>query len=117
NPWDMPFCALVLGAGMLLDTFYAWRAEASGQRWRACGRSICLYGLLCILSYFLYWPFYASYQQLYVNGLGFVGQSTSTGAYLHVFGIWLFLCASFLLFELYRWWQQIAFARPLSFSA
>ena len=102
---------------MLLDTFYTWREETSWRRWRACGKTACLYVLLCVLSYLFYWPFYASYQQLYVNGLGFVNQSTGTGAYLHVFGIWLFLCASFLLFELYRWWRQFAEARPASFSA
>ncbi len=69
------------------------------------------------MSYLYYWPFYASYQQLFVNGLGAVSQSTNIPDYLHVFGIWLFLIVSFLLFEFYRWWGQFAETRPYSFSA
>jgi YYY domain-containing protein len=46
-----------------------------------------------------------------------VSQSTGLLDYMHVFGIWLFVCASFLLFELYRWWEQFATEHPYSFSA
>jgi YYY domain-containing protein len=117
NPWDTPVCALLLGAGLLLNSFYLWRGEASWLRWRAFGKTVCLYVLICALSYLYFWPFYASYQQLYVNGLGPVSQGTAIIDYLHVFGIWLFVCASFLLFELYRWWRQFSTARPASFGA
>ena len=117
NPWDTPVCALLLGAGMAGDTFYTQRDEAVLQRWLACGKTLCVYLLLCALSYLYYWPFYASYQQLYVNGLGLVKQSTGILDYLHVSGIWLFLVVSFLLFELYRWWEQFSKARPHSLSA
>jgi YYY domain-containing protein len=117
NPWDMPICALLLGAALLMDTFYAWRDETRALRWRRVVETACLYGLLCALSYLAYWPFYASYQQLYVSGTGLVSQSTAMPDYLRVFGIWLFFCASFLLFELYRWWQYIAAARQASWLA
>ena len=117
NPWDTPVCALLLGAAMLIETFYTQRGAAPLQRWIAFGKMLCVYLLLCALSYIYYWPFYAAYQQLYVNGLGLVKQSTNIGDYLHVFGIWLFLVASFLLFELYRCWHQLAEARPRSLLA
>jgi YYY domain-containing protein len=117
NPWDMPVCALVLGAALLIDAFYVHRGEEPLSRWIALGKRLCVYALLCALSYLFFWPFYASYQQLYVNGVGLVSQATSLADYLHVSGIWLFLVASFLLFELYRWWGQVAHARPHSFSA
>ena len=117
NPWDMPVCALVLGAALLIDAFYVHRGEEPLSRWIALGKRLCVYALLCALSYLFFWPFYASYQQLYVNGIGLVSQATGLADYLHVSGFWLFLVASFLLFELYRWWGQVAGARPHSFSA
>ena len=56
------------------------------------------------LGYLFYLPFYKFYQQLYVDGLGAVGQGTSWSDFLTVFGLWIFLALSFLLLELYRWW-------------
>lgn len=117
NPWDMPACALMLGVSLLIETFYAWRGDAPIRRWTALGKTLGLYALLCALSYLFFWPFYAAYQQLYVNGPGLVRQSTGVVDYVHVFGIWLFLVTSFLLFELYRWWRELAQARPYTFSA
>jgi YYY domain-containing protein len=117
NPWDTPVCALVLGAALLIDVFYAERAETWLQRWIALGKRLCVYVLLYALSYLFFWPFYASYQQLYVSGLGLVGRATDMADYLRVSGFWLFLVTGFLLFELYRWWGQVAGAHPFTFSA
>lgn len=114
NPWDMPVYALVLGVGLLIDNFYTERTEPLVRRVFSAGQALCLALLLYALGYLLYWPFYASYQQLYVNGLGLVTRSTTIVDYLHVFGLWFFLVVSFLLLELYRWWQQAAAARPPS---
>ncbi|MEO7019796.1 MAG: DUF2298 domain-containing protein, partial [Ktedonobacteraceae bacterium] len=114
NPWDMPVYALILGASLLIENFYALRTEPFVQRVLSVGQTLCLALLLFGLSYLYYWPFYASYQQLYVNGFGLVAHSTSIGDYLHVFGFWLFLVVSFLLLELYRCWQLAAEARPSS---
>src|SRR5260370_23762096 len=61
---------------------------------------------LCGLGYLFYWPFYATYQQLYVNGLGLVSQGTNLGNYLTISGLWIFIALSFFLLELYRWWTQ-----------
>ena len=66
-----------------------------------CGITI---GFLYGLGYLFYWPFYEWYQQLYVNGLGFVKVGTNLGDYLTVFGFWIFVALSFFLLELYRWW-------------
>lgn len=117
NPWDAPVCALALGAALLMDAFFAQRAATGLQRRVALGQRACVYALLCALGYLCFWPFYASYQQLYVNGAGLVGQATHITDELRVFGFWLFLVASFLLFDLYRWWGQVACARPSTFFA
>lgn len=114
NPWDMPVYALILGTSLLLDNFYCARARSPLRRILSAGQTLCLAALLFALSQFYYWPFYASYQQLYVNGIGPVTASSSIGDSLHVFGFWLFLAASFFLLELYRWWRLTAEARPSS---
>ncbi|HEU5381945.1 MAG TPA: DUF2298 domain-containing protein [Ktedonobacteraceae bacterium] len=114
NPWDMPVYALIVGASMLINTFYSGRAEPVAKSLFRVGQTLCLFLCLAALSYLYYWPFYASYQQLYINGIGFVTHSTSIGAYLRIFGIWLFLAASFLLLELYRCWRLVAEARSAS---
>ncbi len=108
NPWDMPVGALLIGASMLLDSFYTQRGETALLRWVSGGKTLGLYLALVGLAYLYYWPFYATYQQLYVSGVGQVTQSTNLGDYLHVSGVWLFLLASFLLLELYRWWREAA---------
>src|SRR5260370_8086438 len=62
--------------------------------------------VLCGFGCLFYWPFYATYQQLYVNGLGLVSQGTNLGNYLTISGLWIFIALSFFLLELYRWWTQ-----------
>lgn len=111
NPWDMPVYALILGVSMLIDSIYVYRSEPALGRLLHAVRTLCLFLLLYGLSYVCYWPFYASYQQLYVNGIGFVAHSTSIGDYLRVSGTWFFLVVSFLLLELYRCWHLAATAR------
>ncbi|HET8844683.1 MAG TPA: DUF2298 domain-containing protein, partial [Ktedonobacteraceae bacterium] len=108
NPWDMPVYALLLGAGLLINNFYVQREETLLLRWIGVGKTLFFFLILYGLGYLYYWPFYAYYQQLYVNGIGKVAQSTSIGDYLHVSGIWFFLLVSFLLVELYRWRQGLA---------
>ncbi len=117
NPWDMPVYALILGASLLIENFYALREEALLRRVLGTVQTLCLAVLLFFMSYVYFWPFYASYQELYVSGIGFVKASTSLGDYLHVSGIWLFLAASFLLLELYHCWQLAVERRPSSLLA
>jgi YYY domain-containing protein len=103
NPWDMPVYGLLLGVVMLLRTFWQTRGMQVREQIIAYARSATGFLLLCGLAYLFYWPFYANYQQLYVNGLGLVRTGTTLGNYLTVFGFGLFLALSFLLFEGYRW--------------
>lgn len=111
NPWDMPVYAALLLLTLLLENFYARRKDRPFERLTSAARTLCVALLLLGLGYGFYWPFYSSYQQLFVNGIGQVPQSTSIGDYLHVSGIWLFLLVSFFLLELYRLLQRVS-TRP-----
>ncbi|MGB8345500.1 MAG: DUF2298 domain-containing protein, partial [Ktedonobacteraceae bacterium] len=44
------------------------------------------------------------YEELFINGVGVVGQGSTLVTWLTVFGFWLFVALSFLLVELYFWW-------------
>ncbi len=111
NPWDMPLYALLTAAALLIRTV----VDSSG--WSARARavsvlvSLAIYAALCGLAYLFYLPFYASYLQLYVNGLGPVNLGTKLSDYLTINDLWLFLAVSFFLLELYRWWARRLAAR------
>lgn len=111
NPWDMPVYALLAAAALLIRTII----DASGWSARRRAASALVSLAVCIvpggLAYLLYLPFYASYQQLYVNGLGFVSLGTTLSDYLTINDLWLFLTVSFFLLELYRWWMRRLEAR------
>jgi YYY domain-containing protein len=104
NPWDMPAYGLILATVLLLRVIYEKWGEPKVELLLSLAFRVVFIGLLCGLGYLLYWPFYASYQELYVNGLGAVTQGTSLSDYLTVFGLWLFIALTFFLAELYRWW-------------
>ncbi|HEU5229080.1 MAG TPA: DUF2298 domain-containing protein, partial [Ktedonobacteraceae bacterium] len=104
NPWDMPVYALLLTAGLVVQRVMQKRQESRMELWVALGFRLITALALVGLGYLFYLPFYLSYQQLYVNGPGLVGQGTSQGDYLTVFGLWIFLALSFFLTELYRKW-------------
>ncbi|MGH2496154.1 MAG: DUF2298 domain-containing protein [Ktedonobacteraceae bacterium] len=111
NPWDMPVYALLAAAALLIRTI----ADARGWSARARAMSVlvalAIYAALCGLAYLFYLPFYASYQELYVNGLGLVSLGTKLTDYLTINDLWLFLTISFFLLELYRWWMRRLAAR------
>lgn len=104
NTWDMPVYALILATVLLVRTFQQKRQAAKLELWLALGFALLTFVLLFGLGYLFYWPFYSSYEQLYVNGLGVVTRGTMLSDYLIVFGFWLFLALCFFLLELYRWW-------------
>lgn len=104
NPWDMPAYGLILATVLLLRVIYEKWGEPKVEVLLSLAFRVVFIGLLCGAGYLLYWPFYASYQELYVNGLGTVTQGTSLSDYLTVFGFWLFIALTFFLAELYRWW-------------
>ena len=105
NPWDMPVYALLLGVVLLLRKIPALRGKPKIELLFSLGFTLLLVVSLCGLGYLFYLPFYATYQQLYVNGLGLVSQGTDLNYYLTIFGLWIFIVLSFFLFEFYRWWR------------
>ena len=113
NTWDMPVYALILGAVLLFRTLQEHWQEPIVTKLVSLGFALVTWLVLCGLGYLLYWPFYASYQQLYVNGLGLVQLGTTLGDELTIFGLWLFLALSFFLAELYACWKNSRVARRL----
>ena len=106
NPWDMPVCALLAAAALLIRTVVDSRGWPARRRAASVLVSLAVYIALCGLAYLLYLPFYAGYQQLYVSGLGLVSLGTTLSDYLTINDLWLFLTASFFLLELYRLWTR-----------
>jgi len=106
NPWDVPVYALLLGVGLIILKLREQIGVPKKELLVSLTFTLISFVLLCGLGYLFYWPFYATYQQLYVNGLGLVSQGTNLGNYLTISGLWIFIALSFFLLELYRWWTQ-----------
>ena len=106
NPWDMPVYALLTAAALLIRTVVDSRGWSARARAASVLVALLIYISLCGLAYLFYLPFYASYQQLYVNGLGLVSLATKLSDYLTINDLWIFLTVSFFMLELYRWWMR-----------
>nr|MBA2284817.1 hypothetical protein [Ktedonobacteraceae bacterium] len=104
NPWDMPVYVVVLAAIFVMQKVQETRGSSRREIGIALAFHLVTLALVCGLGYLCYAPFYATYQQLYVDGLGLVQLGTRLGDYLTLFGLWIFLALSFFLLELYRWW-------------
>jgi uncharacterized membrane protein len=63
---------------------------------------VVLVALLYSLGYLFYLPFYANYQQLYVNGVGLVTSGTSVSDYLTIFGLWICIVFGLFLADFYH---------------
>ncbi|HEY6286869.1 MAG TPA: DUF2298 domain-containing protein, partial [Ktedonobacteraceae bacterium] len=111
NPWDMPVYAVLLGVVLILCKLQQQRGKPKSELFFSLGFTLISVVFLCGLGYLFYWPFYATYQQLYVNGLGLVNRGTSLSDYLTISGLWIFITLSFFLFEFYRWWTRMRKAR------
>ncbi|HKV59514.1 MAG TPA: DUF2298 domain-containing protein [Ktedonobacteraceae bacterium] len=111
NPWDMPVYALLTAAALLIRTIVDARGWSARAKALSVLVALAIYAALCGLAYLFYLPFYASYQELYVNGLGLVSLGTKLTDYLTINDLWLFLTISFFLLELYRWWMRRLAAR------
>jgi YYY domain-containing protein len=108
NPWDMPVYALILGVALILHKLQEQRGKPKSDLSISLTFTLISFVLLCGLGYLFYWPFYASYQQLFVDGLGLVSKGTGLSDYLTISGLWIFITLSFFLFELFRWWMRMA---------
>ncbi|HVB73569.1 MAG TPA: DUF2298 domain-containing protein, partial [Ktedonobacteraceae bacterium] len=106
NPWDMPVYALLTAITLLIRTVVDSRGWPGKARAISVLIALAIYAAMCGLAYLFYLPFYTSYQQLYVNGLGFVSQGTSLVDYLTINNLWIFLALSYFLLELYRCWTR-----------
>lgn len=95
NPWDMPVYAILLAVVFILQRLQERRQEKTVDLLISLGLRLVAVGSLYALSYLFYLPFYSSYQELYVNGLGLVKAGTSMSDFLTIFGLWVFLAASF----------------------
>ena len=103
NTWDMPVYALLFTMVLIVQTILEKRMSPRLEIFVSLSFCLLTVILLYALSYLFYWPFYASYQQLYVNGLGLVQQGSTLAEFLTIFCLWIFLALSFFLLELYRW--------------
>lgn len=114
NTWDMPVYACLLAVVLVVQCVQELRGSPVSELFVALlyrvGTLLLIYGC----GYLFYLPFYLSYQQLYVNGVGRVEDGSPRGAFLTIFGFWLFLALSFFLVKLY---QQLGKMRGLIFSA
>ncbi|QBD78436.1 hypothetical protein EPA93_21530 [Ktedonosporobacter rubrisoli] len=114
NTWDMPVYALLLAAAMAIRFLPGiWQMRSF---WRAALALLLTLAGIYALGYLFYLPFYMWYQQLYVYGLGLVTQGTTQGAFMTIFGLWIFLAASFFLLELYRRWIGPRLSLRFSYS-
>ena len=114
NPWDMPVYALLLIATLGILTFLEKRHGPKDELFIALVVRLLVVLGVCALGYLFYLPFYASYQQLFVNGVGRVVQGTGQGDYLTVFGFWLFLATEFLPGRTLSTWVGRRLARLLN---
>jgi YYY domain-containing protein len=91
--------ALVLVLRLLPSSGEGFWQTIRGIRWPAI-RSLVLAAVLTFAgAYALYQPFHANFQN-FVSGIGPVTTPTYPGQFVTLFGLWLFLVASFFFLEL-----------------
>jgi YYY domain-containing protein len=120
STWDVPtyasLVAVVLALWALpLGTGGGWSAIAARLTWPVLRGYVVTLGLTLAATYVLFFPFHANYQN-FVSGIGTVTVSTGPFQFVTLFGIWLFLIASFLLVELHDRFESERFARGLPAS-
>ena len=103
NTWDLPtyglLVALVLALRLLpsgSDGF--WRTLRS-LKWADVRNLVIAAALTFAGAYALYLPFHANFQN-FVSGTGPVTTPTNPAQFVTLFGLWLFLAASFFFLEL-----------------
>ena len=111
NTWDFPTAALLLAAALTLRELgigggEGWRAVGARLRWPVLRRLTASVLLTVGVAYVLYLPFYAHYQT-FVSGIGHVTRPTDPNQFFTLFGIWLFLLASFFIVELRDRWEAL----------
>lgn len=106
NPWDMPLYAILLALALFVQRLHMREQETPLELLISLAFRGVVIVALYALGYLFYLPFYANYQQLYVNGIGVVKLGTTTTDFLTIFGLWVFLAASFIVGEVYQRWSM-----------
>ncbi len=115
NTWDVPVFAGLIAVFLALACLPVGRSSS----WTLVGkaldwRTIRSYAVAVVVTlgapYALFLPFHQDYQS-FVSGTGPVTTPTAPAQFLTVFGLWLFVVASFFFVELYtrirRDWPQV----------
>jgi YYY domain-containing protein len=107
NTWDLPTYGLLVALVLALRLFPAggvgfwWTLRHPS--WPALRNVVLAVVLTFTGAYALYLPFHANFQN-FVSGTGPVTTPTNPAQFVTLFGIWLFLVASFLFLEL---WDRV----------
>ncbi len=106
NTWDVPTCAalvaVVLAVRLLpIGPHARWLDLWHAITWPTVRNYVVALGLTLVAAYVLYLPFQSNYQNLLPGGTGPVTTPTPPGLFFILFGIWLFLVASFFLVDLH----------------
>jgi YYY domain-containing protein len=103
NTWDLPtyglLVALVLVLRLLPSGGDGFWATLRSLRWADVRNLVIAAALTFAGAYALYLPFHANFQN-FVSGTGPVTTPTNPAQFVTLFGLWLFLVASFFFLEL-----------------
>ena len=103
NTWDLPtyglLVALVLVLRLLPSGGDGFWATLRSLRWADVRNLVIAAALTFAGAYALYLPFHAKFQN-FVSGTGPVTTPTNPAQFVTLFGLWLFLAASFFFLEL-----------------
>ncbi|HEU5347439.1 MAG TPA: DUF2298 domain-containing protein [Ktedonobacterales bacterium] len=103
NTWDLPTYGLLVAAVLVLRLLPSnsegfWETLKS-LSWPAIRNLALVAALTFAGAYVLYLPFHANFQN-FVSGTGSVTTPTNPAQFVTLFGLWLFLVASFFFLEL-----------------
>ncbi|HET9980029.1 MAG TPA: DUF2298 domain-containing protein, partial [Ktedonobacterales bacterium] len=104
NTWDLPtfglLVALVLALRLLPSGGSGFWRTLRSLRWPEIRNLVIAAALTFAGAYALYLPFHANFQS-FVSGTGPVTTPTNPAQFVTLFGLWLFLAASFFFLELH----------------
>jgi YYY domain-containing protein len=101
NTWDVPTYALLVLLALVLRE-YTVKRRGWLLPYATIKRLLLTMVGIAACAYLFYLPFYVHFQS-FVSGTGAVPQQDKLSDYTTLFGIWLFITASFFFVELYQW--------------
>ncbi len=118
STWDVPTYGLLIAIGLALwalpfGSNGGWAAIRRRLTWPVLRGYVVALGLTFAATYLLFFPFHANYQN-FVSGTGPANTATNPFQFATLFGIWLFLIASFLFVELHDRLEASRTARGLA---